>query len=193
MGTDCSLWAVEPDLESFTDLIRPPTIEMYSLISFHMVKLTGSRHGDAANDLLAFYEEKVTELAGAGQYFMAAIALGFAAETSILTYLLVEFGEDNGGELKIPASVDMAKVVAIANKIDVLNAPIDIPSHASDDNAPPKHVAKHVVDKIRKFRNLIHPARALKEGYDPRTFTREEFEEFKEMYSSITHSLLYHL
>ena len=42
---------------------------------------------------------------------------------------------------------------------------------ANDDDEPPKHVAKDVVDKIRKFRNLIHPARALKEGYDPRTFT----------------------
>jgi hypothetical protein len=49
------------------------------------------------------------------------------------------------------------------------------------------------VDKIRRFRNLIHPARALKEGYNPRTFTREQFKELMEMYSSITHSLLYYL
>ena len=47
------------------------------------------------------------------------------------------------------------------------------------------------VDKIREFRNLIHPARALKEGYDLRTFTREQFEEFREMFDSITHSLMY--
>jgi hypothetical protein len=158
-----------------------------------MGKLTGTRHGDAANNLLAFYEDKVGELEKAGQYFMAAITLGFAVETAILTYLLVEFGADNGGELKIPDSVNMSELIAAANDIDVLNAPIDIPSHANDNNSPPKHIAKEVVDKIRRFRNLIHPALVLKKGYDPRTFTREEFEEFKEMYSSITHSLLYYL
>jgi len=158
-----------------------------------MGKLTGTRHGDAANNLLAFYNEKVEELERAGQYFMAAIALGFALETAILTYLLVEFGEDNGGELEIPDSVNMSELIEAANEIDVLNAPIDIPSHARDDDAPPKHVAKDVVDKIRQFRNLIHPARALKIGTDPRTFTREQLEAFKEMYSSVTHSLLYYL
>jgi hypothetical protein len=150
-------------------------------------------HGDSANNLLAFYGEKVNELEESGQYFMAAVALGFALETAILTYLLVEFGDDNGGELEIPDSVVLSELIAAANHIDVLNAPIDIPSHAGEDSTPPSHVAKDVVDKIRRFRNLIHPARALKEGYDPRTFTLEQFQEFKEMFNSITHSLLYYL
>jgi len=158
-----------------------------------MSKLTGSQHGDAANSLLAFYEEKVTELEHAGQYFMAAVALGSALETVILTYLLVEFGEDNGGELEIPDSVNMSELIEAANEIDVLNAPIDIPSHDRHGGDPPKHVAKDVVERIRRFRNLIHPAHALKMGYDPRTFTRIQLEEFKEMYRSATHSLLYYL
>ncbi len=158
-----------------------------------MGKLTGTRHGDAANDLLVFYCDRERELEEAGQYFMAAIALGFALETALLTYLLVEFGEDNGGELEIPDSVSMSELIETANDFDVLNAPINIPSHASDDDAPPKYVAKEVVDKIRKFRNFIHPARALREGYDPRTFTRKQLEELKEMYASVTHSLLYYL
>jgi hypothetical protein len=158
-----------------------------------MSKLTGTKHGDAANELMAFYLDKVTALEEAGEYFMAAIALAFAVETSILTYLLVEFGADNGVELKIPDSVNMSELIRAANEIDVLNAPIDIPSHAREDNVPPKHIARDVIDKIRQFRNLIHPARALKEGYDPRTFTRDQLEEFKEIYSSITHSLLYYL
>jgi hypothetical protein len=158
-----------------------------------MSKLTGSIHGDAANDLLGFYSDKVTALENAGEYFMAAIALGLAVETAILTYLLVEFGEENGGELEIPDSVNMSELISAANEIDVLNAPIYIPSHAGDDDTPPKHIAKDVVDKIRRFRNLIHPACALREGYDPRAFTREQLEEFKDMYSSITHSLLYYL
>jgi hypothetical protein len=160
-----------------------------------MGKLTGTVHGDAANDLLGFYSDKVEELEDAGQFFMAAVALGFALETAILTYLLVEFGDDNGGELEIPDQVGMANLIKAANELEVLNAPIDVPSHAGadGDETRPKHIAKDVVDKVRSFRNLIHPARALREGYDPRTFTREQLEEYKEMYRSVTHSLLYYL
>jgi hypothetical protein len=158
-----------------------------------MGKLTGSVHGDAANDLVAFYHDKVKELADADQYFMAGVALGFALETSLLTYLLVEFGDDNGGELEIPDSVSMSDLIEAANHFEVLNAPIDGPSHVREDDRPPKHVAREVVDMVRKFRNLIHPGRALRERYDPRKFAREDFEDLKEMYDSITHSLMYYL
>ncbi len=159
-----------------------------------MGKLTGTRHADAANSLLAFYQEKVGELESSGQYFMAAVALALAVETAILTYLLVEFGEDNGGELAVPDSVTFSELIAAANEIDVLSAPIDTASHvANDDQIFPKHIAKDVVDKIRKFRNLIHPGRALKDSFDPATFSREQLEAYKEMYESIMHSLMYYL
>jgi hypothetical protein len=158
-----------------------------------MGKLTGTRHGDAANELLGFYADEVRELEESGQYFMAAIALGFALEAAVLTYLLVEFGEENGGELEIPDSVDMSELIEAANEIDVLNAPINVPSRVHEDATPPKYVARDVVDKIRRFRNLIHPARALKESYDPRTFTHEQLNDYKEMYDSVMHSLLYYL
>jgi hypothetical protein len=160
-----------------------------------MGQLTGTRHGDAANELLAFYVTKADELEQAGQYFMAAIALALALETGVLTYLLVEFGEDNGGELEIPDSVNMSELIAAANEIDVLSAPINIPSHVGndEDETPPKHVAKDVIDKIRRFRNLVHPARALKESFDPGTFTSEQLREFKEMYASVMHSSLHYI
>jgi hypothetical protein len=157
--------------------------------------LTGTLHGDAANELLAFYQDKALELEKAGQYFMAAIALALALETAVLTYLLVEFGEENGGELKIPDSVNMSELIEAANEIDVLSAPIDGPSHVrgDDDQTLPKHVAKEVVDRIRKFRNLIHPARALRESFDPRSFNVEQLAELKEMYESVLHSLLHYI
>jgi hypothetical protein len=63
--------------------------------------VTGTTHGDAAIELLSFYHEKANELEQAGQYFMAAISLAFALETAVLAYLLVEFGENNGEELRI--------------------------------------------------------------------------------------------
>ncbi|MHB1516333.1 MAG: hypothetical protein ACYCVY_11645 [Acidiferrobacteraceae bacterium] len=158
-----------------------------------MGTLTGTRHGDAANALFAFYGDKARELEEAGQCFMAAIALAFGIETAILAYLLVEFGEDNGGELQIPDDVNFFDLIKAANEIDVLGAPIDTSSHVRDDGQKPKHVAKEVVDQIRRFRNLIHPAAALRWGYDPRAFTKEDLAEFKEMYESVTHSLLYYI
>jgi len=158
-----------------------------------MDKLTGTQHGDAANALFVFYADKAQELEEVGQCFMAAIALAFGIETAILAYLLVEFGEENGGELQIPDDVNFFDLINAANEIDVLRAPIDTPSHVRDDGQKPKHVAKDVLDRIRKFRNLIHPAAALRQGYDPRAFTKEDLAGFKDMYESVTHSLLYYI
>jgi len=41
---------------------------------------------------------------------------------------------DNGGELEIPDSVNMSGLVEAANYFDVLNAPINVPSHVRDQN-----------------------------------------------------------
>lgn len=160
-----------------------------------MTKLTGNKHGDAANALFAFYQEKANALEEGGQFFMAAIALALALEAAVLTYLLVEFDEGDDGELKIPSSINMSALITVANEVEVLNAPIDIPSLLGDDGdeTPPKYVAKEVADKIKKFRNLIHPARAIKEGFDPSTFGAEQLRELRAMYDSILHSLLYYL
>ena len=158
-----------------------------------MAKLTGATHGDASNALLVFYRDQAKSLETSGHYFMAAVALAFAVETAVLTYLLVEFGEENGGELQIPSNVGFYDLVDAAHEIDVLRAPIDVPSHLRDDGERPKYIAKEAADKIRLFRNLIHPARALKEGYDPRTFTQEKLNDLWEMSESIMHSLMYNL
>ena len=158
-----------------------------------MAKLTGTNHGDASNALLTFYIDQAKSLEKSGHYFMAAIALAFSVETAVLTYLLVEFGEDNGGELEIPSNLGFYDLVDAAHDIDVLRAPIDVPSQVREDGERPKHIAKDAADKIRIFRNLIHPARALKEGYDPKTFTQTQLKELWDMSESIMYSLMYYL
>jgi hypothetical protein len=50
-----------------------------------------------------------------------------------------------------------------------------------------------VVDKIRRFRNLIHPARALKESFNLQTFSHHQLIECKEMYDSVIHSVVCYL
>ena len=158
-------------------------------------KLTGTLHADAATALFGFYQDKALELEQSGQYFIAAIALAFALEAAVLAYLLVEFGEENGRELEIPSSANMRELIEAANEIDVLSAPIDIPLllNEQEENVFPKHVAKDVVDKIRNFRNLIHPARALKTSFDPRAFDAIQYKEFRDIFESVAHSLLYNL
>ena len=162
---------------------------------FAMATLTGTQHGDAANTLFAFYQDKASELEDGGQYFMAAVALALALEAAVLTYMLVEFGEENGGELRIPSSVNLSDLIAAANEVDVLGAPIDIPSHIYDEGSDerPKHIARDVIDGIRVFRIKIHPARALKEGFDPRQFGKAQYNELTESYESVMHSLMYYL
>ncbi|MGA2717184.1 MAG: hypothetical protein ABSG41_29235 [Bryobacteraceae bacterium] len=158
-----------------------------------MGKLTGTQHGDAANDLLAFYEEESKKLESAGFYFMAAIALGFALESAVLTYLLVEWGDDNGGELKVPDNVAFSDLIEAAKELDLLSAPTIVPPGLAGDVEAPKHLAKDVVDTIRRFRNLIHPARALKESFTPASFTADDLRDFKDKYWSVVYSLLYNL
>lgn len=100
-------------------------------------KLTGTLHGDAANDLAKFYQEESAKLEASGSYFMAAVALGFALEAAVLASLFVEFGEDNGGELEVPDSVDFHDLIEAAKEIDVLRAPQSVPPELADDVEAP--------------------------------------------------------
>lgn len=156
-----------------------------------MAKLTGTKHGDAANDLLDFYQGKAKELEEAGQFFMAAVALGLALECAILAYLLVEFDEDNGGELEIPHSIGLAELIGAANSIEVLDAPARGPTAAPRGRG--SRTPTRAAESLRRARNMIHPARALREGFDPRKFTRRQLREHKAMYKFVIDSLLRNL
>ena len=132
-----------------------------------MAKLTGTHHGDAANDLMAFYQEESKKLEGAGSYFMAAVALALALEAAVLAYMLVEWGDENGGEVNIPDPVGFQDLIEAAKELDLLSAPIAVPPEPTGNVEPPKHLAKEVVDTIKRFRNLIHPACASKNPLIP--------------------------
>ena len=119
--------------------------------------------------------------------------VGFALEAAVLAYLLVEWGGDNGDELKVPDSVVFYDLIEAANELDLFSAPTKVPPELAGDAEAPKHLAKDVVDTIRKFRNLIHPARALKDSFTPRSFTVSELQDFKDKYWSVIYSLLYNL
>ena len=158
-----------------------------------MGDLTGTQHGDAANGLLAFYEDESKKLEAVGSYFMAAIALGLALEAAVLTYLLFEWGEDNGGELKVPDSVAFRDLIEAAKELDLLSAPAEVPPGLAGDVEAPKHLAQDVVDEVRELRNRIHPARALRDSSNPALFSAGDLQDFKAKYWSVVYSLLYNL
>lgn len=155
-------------------------------------KLTFDNHADSANELMSFYIVTAKKLRRSKQWFMAAVSLAFAVEASVLAYLLVEFGEENGG-LEMPDDYGFLNLTNMAKDFGVLNAPIDIPSQIRDDGLMPHHIAKDVIDDIRLFRNLIHPAKSLKQGFDPSTFSRKDLKKYEDIFESILHSLMYHL
>jgi hypothetical protein len=76
--------------------------------------LTGTQHGDAVAPLLGYYQDEVKKLEAAKAYFMAAVALGAALEAALLGYMLVEWGDTNGGELKIPSDVSLDDLIQAA-------------------------------------------------------------------------------
>jgi len=106
---------------------------------------------------------------------------------------LVEWGDDSGGELKVPDSVAFHDLIEAAKELDLLSAPTAVPSDLAGDVEAPKDLAKDVVDTIRRFRNLIHPARALKDSFTPMSFTADDLQKLKDMYWSVVYSLLYNL
>lgn len=55
-----------------------------------------------------------------------------------------------------------------------------------------ERVLSHTLQATRPS-SLLHPVRALKEGYDPKTFTQTQLKELWDMSESIMYSLMYYL
>lgn len=154
-----------------------------------MGHLTGTSHGDAASRrLMAFYQEQADKLEAAGSYFMAAVALGAALETALLAYMLVEWGEDNGGEFKIPDNVGLDDLIRAAKRFDLLNA---VKFHEAEE--VPARSVEGVIQEIQWMRNNIHPAKALIKSFDPATFNAGQYRKLRGIYIAVTENLLHYL
>jgi hypothetical protein len=153
-----------------------------------MGTLTGTNHGDAANRLMAFYQQQADKLEAAGSYFMAALALGAALETALLAYMLVEWGEDNGGELEIPDDFALDDLIRAAKKFDLLNA-----VKFQEAEAVPTRSVEEVIQEIQWMRNNVHPAKALRKSFDPATFDAGQYRKLRGIYIAVTDNLLHYL
>lgn len=153
-----------------------------------MGHLTGTNHGDSVNALLNFYQSEADKLEASGSYFMAAVALGAALESALLGYMLVEWAEDNGGELQIPDDVSLDDLIIAAKKFDLLNA-----VKFQDSDAVPARSVEDVIQEIQWMRNNVHPAKALRKSFDPATFDSGQYRRLRGIYGTALDNLLHYL
>jgi hypothetical protein len=151
-------------------------------------ELTGTKHGDDANALLVFYQDSAKRLEGLGSYFMAAVALGAALETALLTFILLEQEENSRPESHIPDDLQLKDLIAAAREIDLLNA---VPF--GDSGKRPITSVEAVIHEIQEMRNNIHPARALRKSFNPASFNEEQYRRLRDIYGTVINNLLYHI
>jgi len=150
--------------------------------------LTGTKYADRVNALLVFYQTQAQKLEASRSYFMAAVALGAALETALLGYMLVEWSEDNRGELEIPDDVRLNDLIRAAKEFDLLNA-VKF-RHAA--NSSPCSV-EDVIHEIQSMRNNLHPARALRKSFDPIRFGAKDYTRLSKIYGNVIDNLLQNL
>lgn len=114
--------------------------------------------------------------------------MGAALETALLTYMLVEWGEDNGGELEIPDEVSLDDLIKAANQFELLNAVRFKEPDLSGD-----HPVEKVIREIQWMRNNLHPAKALRKSFDPASFEKAQYQRLREIFIAVTENLLHYL
>jgi hypothetical protein len=150
--------------------------------------LTGTKHGDAVNALLTFYQAEADKLEASGSYFMAAVALGAALESALLGYMLVEWAEDNGGELQIPDDVRLADLIEAAKSFELLDA-----VKFQEVTGTPDRSVDDAIHQIQHMRNNLHPANALRKSFDPASFDSNQYRKLRGIYSAVLDNLLHYL
>jgi len=148
-------------------------------------KLTESKHWEAANTLLMFHQEQAKKLEAGGFYFMAAVALGAALETALLSFFLIEWDEAHG-EAEIPDKVTLDDLILAAKQLDLLNA-------VKFQEASNTHSVETVIREIQWMRNNLHPAKALRQSFDPSSFDAAQYGRLRDIYGAVMDNLLHHI
>ena len=153
-----------------------------------MGHLTGTQHGDAVSALLKFYQDEAKKLESSGSYFMAAVALGAALETALLGYMLVEWAEDNGGEVQIPDNIGLDDLIKAAKDIELFNA-----VQFQEATGTPTLSVEDVIQEIQWMRNNLHPGKALRKSFDPTSIDAGQYRKLQGIYSSVLDNLLHYI
>jgi len=84
--------------------------------------------------------------------------------------LLVEWDEDNRGELPIPDDFGLDDLIRVAKRFELLNA-----IKFQDSTGTPACSAVNVIREIQWMRNNLHPAKALRKSFDSATFDAAQY------------------
>jgi len=149
-----------------------------------MGRLTGTKHGDSATALMKFYHDEADKLEAAGSYFMAAVALGAALETALLTFILVEWGEGQVEELEIPDKVLLDELIDAAKCFELLK----VTKFQESEDATACSV-EDVIREIQQMRNNLHPGRALRTSFDPMAVGQKQYLRLRKIYCAVLDNL----
>lgn len=144
-----------------------------------MAKFTSTKHADQVNDLVVYWRDQNKREVEAGEWFMAALTLGSALEAMFYAYFIVWSGDDDPSkDGQIPSNLVLDSLIDAAKQFDLLT-PVKFKDKFGE------HAVQDVVHEIRKMRNNIHAGVALRHGFNPAKFAKEEYMRLQDIFDAV--------
>lgn len=135
-----------------------------------MAKFTHTKHGDLANKIALYWQKQTQREIKAEEWFMAALALGSALEATLYAYFIIWTGdEDPAKDQRIPGDLALFDLIGAAKHADLMTG-----VKFKDEFG--EHAVEGVITEIQHMRNNVHAGVALKNGFDPAKFPKQDFE-----------------
>ena len=145
-----------------------------------MANFTATKHGDLANRIALYWQKQTEREVKAESWFMAALALGSALEAMLYAYFIIWSGGEGNDPAKddeIPDDLVLHGLIEAARHVDLLT-PVKFKDKYGE------HAVENVIAEIRRMRNNIHAGVALRNGFDPAKFGKEEFERLRKIFDA---------
>jgi hypothetical protein len=146
-----------------------------------MAKLTSTKHGDLANDLVLYWRKQTEREAKAQAWFMAALALGSALEAMMYAYFIIWSGDDGNDpskDEKIPDDMALFDLIGAAKEFDLL-------SSVKFKDKFGEHAVEDVVLEINRMRNNVHAGVALRRTFNPAKFKKKDFLRLRDIFDAV--------
>jgi len=154
-----------------------------------MAKFICTQHADLANKIALYWQKQTQREIKAEQWFMAALALGSALEAMLYAYFIIWSGDEGNNPTKddeIPDNLVLHDLITAAKQADLLTS-------VKFKGKFGEHAIETVIDEIRHMRNNLHAGVALKKGFDPEKFTKQNFERLYDTFLAVLDNWERHL
>ena len=146
-----------------------------------MAKLTCTKHGDQANDLVLYWRRQTKREVKARSWFMAALALGSALEAMMYAYFIIWTGDEENDPAKdenVPADMALFDLIEAAKQFDLL-------SSVKFKDKFGEHAVEDVILEISRMRNNVHAGVALRKNFDPAKFTKRQYMRLQDIFDAV--------